>query len=190
MCTKREAITMKKLIIITILLSSHIIGADAPPQARLVLNLKNPIDRKLSVYSRFVFPNLVDSCNPRVWLGVTYNFGHFFKCSGMVGRTFQKNDNTWIISAFPVFKFRKGHVWNEIDYNFSYRTIYSFTEIRYYFAWFRIGIENENVYNQFYSVGPAIDFVFGKRAVITCAYFFKWVGSTKRRFFRVYLKII
>lgn len=162
------------------------------PQARIVLNASRALTKNSDLYLRFVLPNIVENHYPNVWFGARKNFSEKFSCAAMLGRSFKKEDNTFRLSIFPVFKFGKCCIWNEFDYVVTPKTVYSFTEIRYfiYKNWLKIGIDNENVFgkNGFISISPAIDIILTDHMCITFSYFFKWVNSEKQEYFRFYLK--
>ena len=170
----------------------NLFAKEVAPQARIVLNAWKGLDKDASLYLRFVFPDIVGSHYPIAWFGFSQKFNKNFTCSVMVGKTLRKEDNTFILSAFPVFKFGKWSIWNEFDYNFTPKTGYNFTEIRYatYKDWLKVGIDNENVFgnNGFISISPAIDIVLTDHICITFSYFFKWVDSERWEYFRFYLK--
>jgi len=170
----------------------NLFAKEETPQARIVLNAWKSLNEDTSLYLRFVFPNIVGSHYPNVWFGGSKKFSKNFTFSVMAGRTLRKENHTFILSAFPVFKFGKWSIWNEFDYNFTPKTGYNFTEIRYvlYEDWLKIGIDNENVFgkNGFISIAPAIDIVLTDHMCITFSYFFKWVNSERQEYFRFYLK--
>lgn len=162
------------------------------PQARIVLNASKALTEDSDLYLRFVFPNIAGSHYPNIWFGARQKFSKNFSLAFMLGGTLKKENNTFILSVFPVFKFGKWSIWNEFDYNITPRTGYNFTEIRYTICkdWLKIGIDNENVFgkNGFISASPAVDIVLTNHICITFSYFFKWIDSQRKDFFRFYLK--
>lgn len=165
--------------------------AQESPQTRIVFNSWRNLNENNSLYLRFVIPDLVESHHPNIWFGGEKKFSESFKVAVMAGRTMKKEENTHILSIFPVFSFGKLCMWNEIDYNFKPKNFYNFTEIRYLISdWLKIGLDNENVFGEdgFYSLAPVIDIVMTDHMAITFAYFWKMDGIKRTKFFRFYLK--
>jgi len=164
-------------------------------QARIVIHPSLNLSKQSDLYLRFVFPDIVNSHFPCLWLGPRLNITKDFSCAIMAGLTLKDKENTSKISLFPVFIKNNWIVWNEFDYNFNFKNYYDFIIIRYCVASsksIRIGIDSENLFDKekfFYTLGPAIDFKFSKNIMFTVTYFFRWTKAKSDNFIRFYLII-
>ena len=190
-----KKIILSGLVIWFILFSCYLLADEkTPDQCRIVFHTSKILSQKIDLYLRFVFPNIVESRYPTVWFGPRKKFSEKFSLAFMLGKTFRKDNNTLKLSMFPIINIGKWFIWNEIDYNFTPRNVYSMTQIRYpVLKDLRIGLDNENIFSRtgFYSLGPAVDVKLTNNVLIASAYFLKWTDSQKSRrdFFRFYLII-
>ena len=179
----------RMIVILVLVVMVSVIYAQESDQVRVILNFKRSLNDNNSLYFRFVIPNLVDDFHPNAWFGVNKKFSENFSLGIMAGKTMKKEENTNIVSVFPVFNFGKLCLWNEIDYNVSPKKFYNYTEVRYtLFDWLKVGLDNENLSGEFFSIAPAIDIMMKNNMAISFNYFWKWMDSERQRYFRFYLK--
>jgi hypothetical protein len=179
------------IIIVSLILFSNITYSNN--QARIVFHPSLNLSSNTDLYLRFVFPDIVSSHFPYVWLGPRINISKYLSCAIMGGLTFKDKENTGKISLFPVYKRGDISIWNEVDYNISTKNIYYFLIARYNLLGnriIRLGIDCENLFdriNYFYSIGPSIDIIFGSNIVISLSYFNRWMLNKQNNYLRFYL---
>jgi hypothetical protein len=167
------------------------------PRIGVLFNASYPVHEQVKLRYQLTLPDLAAEKFASSSVAGVQWFAHpAFNLQILLGGTHQPGDNTWIVSLRPMFLIKKFFIFCLFSYNVNFYNLFHFIQAGHPLTdYFGLSLASEgitkfkDVETSWVTVGPSIDFYFGKHVAINAI---NMVGVEKGRVyyvFRMYLQL-